>query len=179
MNDFHWTFGECLTFLLYLFASVGSWRLAVSVRRISGYSEFREGTLWYVEAILLLLLAVNAGSGGLSRLTIFFRSAAMSSGWYPERGPAQLLSVLALLVALVYTAIVSFQWARRTSVPAVASLMGSVILVAFVILRAVSLHAIDRVLFARIASVTFSSMIEEGSILTILVLMLWRREQLV
>jgi len=178
MSEFHWTLGGCLTFLLYIFASVGSWRLAETVRGTSGYSGFRERSLWHIEAALFIFLAINAGLDGLGRLTGLFRSAAMSRGWYPERGPAQIHLILALLVAFVLTALVGLYRARGTSGPAASSLVVSLLLITFVLVRAVSLHAVDQILFAGIAGVTLSSMIEAGGILIILALIFWRRGQL-
>jgi len=58
------------------------------------------------------------------------------------------------------------------------SLVVSFLQTMFVLVRAVSLHAMDQILYARIVGVTLSSMIEAGGIFVILVLMLWRRERL-
>jgi len=102
----------------------------------------------------------------------------MTSGWYLERGPAQLLMILTLLVAFVLAATGGLYWARGTSSPAALSLVVSFLQTMFVLVRAVSLHAMDQILYARIVGVTLSSMIEAGGIFVILVLMLWRRERL-
>jgi hypothetical protein len=53
----------------------------------------------------------------------------------------------------------------------------SLLLISFVVVRAVSLHAVDQIIFARILGVTFSSMIEAGGIAILLVLIFWRRAQ--
>jgi hypothetical protein len=86
--------------------------------------------------------------------------------------------ILALLVAFVLAARGGLYWARGTSGPAASSLVASFLLTTFVLVRAVSLHAVDQILYASIVGVTFSSMIEAGGILVILALVLWRREQL-
>ena len=65
MGDFHWTLGICLTFLLYVFASVASWRLAKMVGWTTGYPGLRERTIWQMEAILVLALAANTAVNAL------------------------------------------------------------------------------------------------------------------
>jgi hypothetical protein len=174
----HWTFGGFLTFLLYIFASIGSWRLAETIRGTSGYHGLRECSLWRVVAVLSILLAINVGLDGLGRLTTLFRSFAMSGGWYSERSSTQLYLVFAALVAFVFTVIVGLYLARNTSGAAVLSVVVSLLLITFVLVRAVSLHAVDQLIFARTAGVTLSSMIEGGGIFIIIILTLWRREQL-
>ena len=128
--------------------------------------------------VLFVLLAINVGLDGLGRLTEMFRLAAMSSGWYSERGPAQLNLILAMLVGFVLSAIIGLYWARNTSAPAASSLAVSFLLITFVLIRAVSLHAVDKIVFARIEGVTLSSVSEAGGIVVILVLIFLRRQQL-
>jgi hypothetical protein len=178
MSDFHWTLGIWLTFLLYGFASVASWRVAEIVRRTIGYGGLRERTFWQLEAILFLALAANAAINGLGGLTALFRATAMDGGWYAGRTPVQTHLIVLLFGAFVVAAAVSLYWARSVSRPALLALLVSLLLVTFILVRAVSLHAVDQIIFARILGVTFSSMIEAGGIATLFVLVFWRRAQL-
>ena len=177
MGDFHWTFGSWLMFLLYIFASVSGWRLAEIVRRTIGCRTLRERTIWQMESILVFALAANTAVNGLGRLTALFRTTAMAGGWYANRAPIQTHLIGLLLGAFVITAAVSLYWARVVSRPALLALLVSLLLITFILVRAVSLHAVDQIIFMRILGVTFSSMIEAGSIATILVLIFWRRAQ--
>jgi hypothetical protein len=102
----------------------------------------------------------------------------MSNGWYSERGPAQLDLILAMLVGFALAAIIGLYWARKTSGPALSSLAVMLLLITFVLVRAVSLHAVDRIIFERIAGVTLSTGIEAGGIVVILALIFWRRQQM-
>lgn len=174
----HWTLGGFLTFLLYVFASIASWQLAETILRKSGYQARRECFIWRAVAVLSILLAINIGLDGLGRLTALVRSVAMLGGWYSERGPAQLYLVLVALAASVSTVVVAFHLARNTSGTAAISLVVSSLLIAFVLVRAISLHALDQLMFARSAGVTLSSLIECGGIFIIIILSLWRREEL-
>jgi hypothetical protein len=81
------------------------------------------------------------------------------------------------LVTVVFTVIVGLL-APNTSGAAALSVVVSLLLITFVLVRAVSLHAVDQLIFARTAGVTLSSMIEGGGIFIIIILTLWRREQL-
>lgn len=174
MRDFHWTFGIWLTCLLYLFASAASWRLAEIVRRTIGNPGQRERTIWVMEGILLLALALSTATNGFGQLTTLFRAIAMDGGWYASRAPAQTHLIVLLLGAFVLAAVVSLYWARAVAPAALLVLLASLLLAAFVLVRAVSLHAVDRIVFARIAGVTVSSIVEAGGTGTILVLILWR-----
>src|SRR5438477_2612193 len=177
MGDFHWTLGICLTFLLYVFASVASWRLAKMVGWTTGYPGLRERTIWQMEAILVLALAANTAVNALGRLTALFRTTAMAGGWYATRGPVQTHLIGLLLAAFVLAAAVSLYSARAVSRPALLALLVSLLLITFILARAVSLHAVDQIIFVRIFGVTVSSMIEVSGIATILVLTFWRRAQ--
>ena len=176
MSDFHWIIGISLTLALYVFASVSSWRLADIVWTMD-CRAFRERTIWQLESILLLILAANTALDGLGRLTTFFRAAAMTGGWYASRAPDQARLIVALLAVLVVAAASTNYWAHAVSRPALFALLMSLLLITFVLVRAVSLHAVDQIIFARFFGVTLSTMIEAGSVAAILALIGLRRVQ--
>jgi hypothetical protein len=125
----------------------------------------------------VLRISINIVAHGLGRTTALLRTTAMAGGWYASRVPAQTHLIGLLLGAFVVSAAASLYWARAVSRPALLALLVSLLLITFILVRAVSLHAVDQRIFARILGVTFSSMIEAGGIATILVLIFWRRVQ--
>ena len=137
----------------------------------------RERTIWQIESILLLILAANTALDGLGRLTAFFRATAMAGGWYASRAPDQARLIVALLTVLVVAAAIAIFWAHAVSRSALFALLMSLLLVTFVLVRAVSLHAVDQIIFARFFGVTLSTMIEAGSVAAILALISLRRVQ--
>lgn len=178
MRDIHWTLGVFLTFLLYLFAAVASWRLVEIVRRSVGSAGSRERTIWLIEAVILFALAVNTAINGPALATETFRAMAMDDGWYALRGAAQGRVIALALGAFAITAIVSVYWSRSAALAASLALLVAMLLITFIVVRAISLHAVDRVVFMRVAGVTVSSIVEAAGIVVILILALWRTARL-
>jgi hypothetical protein len=174
MRDIHWTLGVLLTCLLYVFAAVASWRLVETVRRSVGFAGSRERSIWLLLAVVLFALAASTAINGPALATETLRAMAMDDGWYAVRGSAQVQLIALSLGALAITAAVGMYWSRSASLPASLALLAATLLITFIVVRAISLHAIDRVVFMRVAGVTISSMAEAAGIAVILVLALWR-----
>jgi hypothetical protein len=174
VRDIHWTLGILLTFLLYVFAAVASWRLVDTVRRSVGFAGSRERSIWLVIAVVLFALAVSTAINAPALATETLRAIAIDDGWYAFRGSAQVQLIALSLGALAVLAVVSMYWSRSAALPASLALLASMLLIAFIVVRAISLHAIDRIMFARVAGVTISSMTEATGIFVILILILWR-----
>ncbi len=178
MRDIHWTLGVFLTFLLYLFAAVASWRLIETVRRSVGFAGSRERTIWLIEAVVLFGLAISTAINAPGLVTETFRTIAMDDGWYVLRGFAQGRLIALALGVFAITAIVSLYWSRSVALPASLALLASMLLISFIVVRTISLHAVDRVVFTRIAGITISSVVEAAGIVVILMLVLWRTAML-
>lgn len=174
VRDIHWTVGVLLTFLLYIIASVASWRLVETVRRSVGFAGSRERTIWLIEAIVLFALAVSTAINAPGLATETLRAIAMDDGWYALRGNAQGQLIATLIGAFAVAAIVSVYWSRSAALPASLALLASMLLITFIVIRAISLHAVDQLVFMRIAGVTISSIFEAAGIIVILMLVLWR-----
>ena len=178
MRDIHWTLGVFLTSLLYLFAAVASWRLIETVRRSVGFAGSRERTIWLIEAVVLFALAISTAINGPGLATETFRAIAMDDGWYVLRGSAQGRLIALALGVFAITAIVSLYWSRSVALPASLALLASMLLISFIVVRTISLHAVDRVVFMRIAGITVSSIVEAAGIVVILMLVFWRTAML-
>jgi hypothetical protein len=171
MIDVHWTVGSFCIFLLYIAASVQSWRTGnIAATR-------REGWIWTIAAGLFCAMAANIAFGALDRLTNAVRSS-VEEGWYLHRTVFQFVLIIALLVAGSIAVSLALLWSR--AMPASSRFAFSVLLalIAFVLVRAVSLHAVDQILFVRIVGVTISTALEAGTAVLILSLIAWRRAEL-
>jgi hypothetical protein len=150
------TQGGWLAIILYVAASAASWRVAEFVRRTRGYAGIREHGAWQLQSVLFVMLAANTALHGLDRLVDLFRSVAMDNGWYAQRRIAQSDLILALFGIGAVASSLGLYWVRTAPRLALLSLASSLILVTFILVRAVSLHAVDQVIFARMFGVTLS-----------------------
>jgi len=172
--EIHWTPGIALTFLLYVCAAVASWRLVEIIRRSVGPAGSRERSIWLIEAVTLFALAVSTAINGPALATETLRAMAMDDGWYVLRGGAQGRVIALALGAFTIAAAVGVYWSRSAAPAASLALLVTMLLITFIVVRAISLHAIDRIVFMRVAGVTISTIVEAAGIAVILILALWR-----
>jgi len=174
MFGVHWTVANFFIFLLYLAASIQSWRTSNDTATRSN----RENSIWIIAAGLFCALAANTAFGGLDQLANGFRSGVQTGDWYGDRMVFQLSLTIAVLVFAAV--VISLTLVRLRAMPMSTRLTfaGLLALIAFLIVRAISLHVVDQMLFARISGVTFSTSIEGVSVVLILVVISWRRADL-
>jgi cell division protein FtsW (lipid II flippase) len=123
-------------FAAYALAALLAWRSGRS-------AEARDGRLWFAIAATLLLLGLAKQVQLLGNLTAAIRAVFRAEEWYAEHHAVQL--AFAGLVAVTFIAVASLlahrlRRARASLKAAVAVLL---ILVAFVTIRATSIHAVD------------------------------------
>jgi hypothetical protein len=135
--------GMFLMFLLYIFAAVASWRMFETVRRTIGCGGSRERAIWLLEVIILLALAASTAMNGPGLLTATFRRIAMDGGWYAVRAPVQSHLIALSLGGFAVAAVVGLYWSRAMARPALLALLASMLLITFIVVRAISLHAMD------------------------------------
>lgn len=120
---------------------------------------------YWIQALLLVTLALNKQGGYLNSLTSFGRIIALREGWYSIRHSLQ--SDLILGIALVgcllfgwgcwyFRAILRQQWLP---------LLGAIYLISYTAARAVSLHAVDAFLFTRVRGLQWDAILELGGLL--------------
>lgn len=123
---------------------------------------------YYSQACLLLALGLDKQWGLLDRLTGYYRSWALNGGWYSTRHAFQvdiivgilLVSVLLLGVACwCFRPILRHQWLP---------LVGALGLLAYVAIRAVSLHDVDALLADRLWGLRRDWLFELGGSLFLL-----------
>jgi hypothetical protein len=103
----------------------------------------RERQFWLLAGIATAFLAAAKQLQIEDQLTRVGRAAAKSGGWYGVHREAQALFALALVVVGLGTAVLLARWLRNCSGGVKAGCAALFLLVAFLVLRAASLHAVD------------------------------------
>lgn len=152
-----------LTVLSYLLT--GGLCLAVW-RRMRGQGA---GRFWAILALLLLALAVNKQLDLQSAITAMGKCLARAQGWYGQRHVVQLAFLAAIAGGSVAVILISLWRLRQQLRRHVIALLGVVILLAFVMARALSFHHIDRLLGVSKLGVTNNFIFENAGLFLIAV----------
>lgn len=115
-------------------------------------SRHRERFFWTLLAIGLVLLTINKQLDLQSFMTAIARCIALAEGWYDQRRTMQ--SVFILVFALTgFLLGLYFLWLLRGTMKRSAlPLFGAVLVICFVLIRAVSFHAIDKLIHLTLPS---------------------------
>ena len=120
-------------------------------------------------AVALAFLMFNKQLDLQSALTASGRCLAQSQGWYNERQVFQLLFIMGLLVASTVLAVVLF-WRMRHHIRSVwLAMLGLVLILLFVAVRAVGFHHFDAFIGFEVHSVRMNWILELGGIAMIAV----------
>jgi len=124
---------------------VGAYFAAALVSILASRSgRKRDRRFWVGTAILLVLLGLSKQLQLQSLLTGTARYLAHYEGWYDHRRLVQGLFILALAVGGFLAISATLQWLRRSPFPIRATATGLSLLLLFVVIRAASLHVVDR-----------------------------------
>jgi hypothetical protein len=148
-----------LTVLGYFLASILCVRAA---RHDAGATN-----LWWILAIALALLGINKQLDLQSLLTAVGRELARAGGWFDQRREMQRLFVLMIGLTVVALSIAAPRLLNDRSRYVRAACIGFVLLVAFVCIRAASLHHVDRFLKSAVLGARFNWLLELGGIAVI------------
>jgi hypothetical protein len=168
----HWTIGSFFIFLIYLIASVQSWRTGQGPNITLSRGE---GVIWVIAAILLCAMAANIAFGGIDRLANSLRTGFRAESWYRDRMSVQLALILAALIVSSLVVLATLYWTCAMPVPSRLTGVALLALITFILVRTISLHALDEILYARISGVTLSTALEASAAAMILLLISWRR----
>jgi len=166
----HWTpgTGDPLWLVLALlsgYAVGGALGLWLGLRAPSGS---RERLLWLGLGLLLWLLAAKTQLGLLGWFTQAGRELAVAQGWYAWRRVAQ----VAITVALVLGGILAIRalkpWLGPKWPDCRLAVCGGIGLLTYVLVRAVSLHAVDALLAPQVAGSSVSAWAELALLLATL-----------
>lgn len=132
--------------------------------RITQHPSTSIRRFWFSLALGTLLLGLNKQQDLTGFLTRLVRGAAWQDDWYFARQPVQ----LAIIAAAGFIFGLLFFWLVRkvkpTSRGQSAALLGLVFLTGFALIRAVSLHAVDALLYRRIGGIQPNWIVELGGI---------------
>jgi len=164
--------------------SAGSWITAAlyfwgaySCRATSIHLEvgLLEPRAWTAIAVLLVLLGITELLQLQSALTNFGRSTAFEEGWYWHRQDIQAALTEIGAAITVVLGLGLLLYARRTSLECGIALACAAMIVGFIFVRAVSLHAIDAVLLRTTFGLHWSRIPELAGSVIILLSSLSRR----
>lgn len=159
------TIGGWLTVLLYAATAASVW---VLLKRVDFTHREREQWVWRGLLLGLILLGIDKQLDLQSALTELGRITARHQGWYDNRAPVQEAFIAATgilgLTLLAATASLVLEAPGAT----LSALAGGFSLLMFVMVRAVSLHQIDRLLSLDLAGLKYNWIIEMGALVWIL-----------
>jgi len=159
------------TVVLYFVAAIVCFRVGRDRWRALPRSEF---TLYRLLALGLVALGVNKQLDLQTAFTELGRMLAREAGWYAERQSVQKAFILGVgVIALVIGATV-LALLRRAPLPTHITIVGALGLVAFVVIRASSLHHVDAFIRSSRFGVRANIAIEMGSLLVVIAGASWR-----
>lgn len=165
-----------LTVILYFWAAIRCWIIVRELRWAAEKIEkIKELRCWRCIRAALFALGVSKQLNLQAALTETGRAIARFQGWYGQRQSAQFAVVAAIAIVSLIIAIVVVMWARNAPVSTWLALAASTMLIGYWVIRAVSFHAFDDLVDARIGGIRLDSFLEIGGIAAVLVASYWRQ----
>ena len=150
-----------LTVLAYFTTALLCWREARRAKRSKAGVE--KVVFWGTLTALLVLLGFNKQLDFQTLLTLTGRRIAIAQGWYENRKLVQLLFLASVAIGGVISMLIMRRLvARHTDLRL--PLLGFVVLLAFVIIRAASFHHVDQLINFRVSGVRMNWVLELGAI---------------
>jgi hypothetical protein len=175
LHHFNWTpgigdptIGGWITVVLYFLAMASCWMTA----RNNGIKESR---VWVAISILFLGLGINKQLDLQSALTEAGRVLAFEQGWYEQREVVQLDFIILVAMLCVSVVIILLIWMWRAPIPTWFALLGTTLVIGFVLIRAASFHHIDRFIGTRVLGFRWNWVLEMGGISMVLLASQWRQ----
>jgi len=177
LSHFNWspgigdpTIGGWITVVLYFVAMVSCWRTASRLD-----DGVRERRIWRAVSVSFLLLGINKQLDLQTALTEAGRVLAELQGWYGQRQIVQVDFIILMAAVCVIAIVTLLIWARGAPFPTWFALVGTTLVVGFVLIRAASFHHIDRFLGHAILGFRWNWILEMGGISVVLLASYWRR----
>lgn len=157
------TIGGWVTVALYLAATVNCLITALTFGRGS-----KERRIWSAISVLFLALSINKQLDLQTALTEIGRIVSDIQGWYPQRQTVQ-VSFIALIATLSIIAMIALlTWARGSPAATKFALLGTSLVIAYVLIRAASFHHIDRFIGNAILGLRWNWILEVSGISVVL-----------
>ncbi len=156
-----------LTVLAYLITAVSC---AIAAWKCKNLPEKPAKHRWFWSAIALLFFffAFNKHTNLQSGFTSFFRLMAYDAQWYDVRQSVQVPFVLGVLVVMALLFIFVLWLLRSLWKTYLLTIVGAAYQLAFVIVRAASLHAVDGLINYAIAGIRMNWVLEFAGIMLVL-----------
>lgn len=149
-----------VTVFAYGVAALLCWK----ARPTGNHSEERA---WAALSLLLAALAINKQLDLQTLLTDVGRTTAKAHGWYRDRRIVQAAFIAALIAAAVVGVIYLFRTYRDACLALRGALAGTVVLFAFVLVRASSFYKVDLLINSSLAGVRTNHVMELGGIVVV------------
>lgn len=146
-----------LTVLAYLLAAAVCWQ---ACRR----SRPRDSRFWFFLSALLVALGINKQLDIQSLVTQTARDLAQWQGWYEYRQTLQTGFLIGLAVSVAIAVSLSALICRGRPRGFLIGWTGATLLLGFVLARAVSFHAADRLIRERLGGLQLNHVLEIGGI---------------
>jgi hypothetical protein len=169
------TIGVGLTVILYFWAAISCFITACELDAVCARSS-RERLIWRSLSVLFLGLGVYKQLDHSLEIGEAVRAFAYSESWYDERRFVQRTFIVLVAITCVVAGYLIRRWSHRLPASTRLALGGTIITLAFVLIRAASLHNID--LFLRdegTLGLRWDWILETGAICVVLFTSLWRQ----
>jgi hypothetical protein len=181
VTHFNWTpgigdptIGGWVTVALYLLASGSCW-ISAQKLGLADIPRSNERRAWRAISVLFLALGINKQLNLLSALTEAGRVLAQDQGWYEQRQFVQLVFIALAAMTCLIAAITLLLWARNFPIPTRIALIGTMMVLGFVLIRAASLHHVDWLIRQRILGLRWNWLLEMSGISLVLFASQWRQ----
>jgi len=168
------TIGGWITVALYLLAAGSCW---ISARKLGlgDVSRSNERRAWWVISALFLALGINKELDLQTALTEAGRVLAHYQGWFEQRQVVQLAFIALVAIVCLIAAITLLLWTRRAPSPTRLALIGTTIVLGFVLIRAASFHHVDQFIGQKILGLRWNWVLEMSGISLVLFASEWRQ----
>lgn len=153
-----------VTVVLYFVAAAQCF--FIGRRHDLAFAKFERG-LWRLIALGLLALGINKQLDLQSALTEAGRLIAREQGWYEQRGELQRMFIIEVAVVLAILAVLLAVITRRAPAPTRVAVLGSCVLLGFVVIRASSFHHMDVLIDMSWLGIRMNWVLEIGGILVV------------
>jgi ABC-type dipeptide/oligopeptide/nickel transport system permease subunit len=175
LHHFNWTpgigdptIGGWITVVLYFLAVISCWLTARD-------SETKDRKIWIAISFLFLGLGINKQLDLQTALTEFGRTLAFQYGWYGQRQSVQVAFIVVVAIVCVGAVMAFLIGARSSAAPIWLAILGTILVVSFVLIRAASFHHIDRFIGQKILGFRWNWILEMGGICVVLLASEWGR----
>ena len=141
-------------------------------------SGIKEQRIWTAISILFLGLGINKQLDLQSALTAAGRVIAFAQGWYGQRQFVQLAFIICAAIVCVSVVITLLIWTRHGPLSTWFALLGTILVIGYVLIRAASFHHIDRFIGSTVLGFRWNWLLEMGGIGVVIFASLWRKHQI-